>query len=371
MIIEAGEVFTGKIAHSPGWIQLDGERITAVGEGPGPATPDLSFMDDRIVPGYVDVHSHGGGGSSFSTTLDDDIDRVLATHLATGTTTMIASLVTASPQVLRAQIETLATHVRSGDIAGIHLEGPWLSPIYKGAHDPALLCAPAIPLLDELVSAGQGAIKMVTIAPELDGGIEAIRFLTERGIVVALGHTDCSYDQARDALSAGATGATHLFNAMAPLRHRQPGPVLALLRDQDARIEIIFDGVHLHPDLAASVLQQVGDRGVLVTDAMAATGQPDGRYLLGELEVNVDQGIARLAGTDTIAGSTLRLESAVKNAVEAGLSVHDAIHAATTAPAEYLNLPDVGHLKPGSLADLLVLDDELTVECVMRRGHWV
>lgn len=370
MIIEARELFTGETTYAPGWIRIEDEHVIAAGEGTAGSAPDLRFREALIAPGYVDVHCHGGGGGSFSTTDDDEIDQVLTTHLATGTTTMVASLVTASPDTLRSQIATLTRRFQAGDIAGIHLEGPWLSPDFMGAHDGTFLMSPEIGFLTELIELGQGAIKMVTIAPELDGGLAAIRFLADHDVVVAIGHTGCTYDQACTAIAAGARGATHLFNAMAPLHHRRPGPILALLRDPRVYLEIIFDDLHIHPDLAAFALDLAGRRGVLVTDAMAAAGNSDGRYLLGELEVSVEDSVARLEDSDTIAGSTLLLESAVQNAVAAGVPRQNAIRAATANAADYLKLPGVGRLEPGAWADLIVLDQQLNIQRTMRHGNW-
>ena len=190
-------------------------------------------------------------------------------------------------------------------------------------------------------------------------------------MVVAIGHTDADFDISRAAIDAGARGATHLFNAMAPLRHRDPGPVLALWADPRVHLELIMDGVHVRPELVAFVMATEPHRVVLVTDAMAAAAGADGDYVLGELPVEVRDGVARIAGTDTIAGSTLTLDRAVRNCVAAGVPLAQAVRAATSVPADYLGLADVGRLATGKRADLAVLADDLTVMRVMQRGAWV
>ena len=272
---------------------------------------------------------------------------------------------------LERQVACLATLVDSGELAGIHLEGPWLALKYKGAHPPLLLADPDPAVVARLLAAGRGAVRMVTIAPERAGAIESIRLMAANGVVAAIGHTDADYDACQQAIEAGATGATHLFNAMAPLRHREPGPVLALWEDRRVYLELIMDGVHVRPELVAFVMSTEPDRVVLVTDAMAAAGAADGDYVLGELPVEVREGVARIAGTDTIAGSTLTLDRAVRNAVAAGVPLAQAVRAATALPADYLGLTDVGRIEAGMRADLVVLDETLAATRVLHRGTWL
>lgn len=355
---------------APGWVETSDGVIVARGHG-APARAADTVLLGLVVPGFVDVHCHGGGGASFVTDDPADVDRAAAAQRAFGTTTLVASLVTGSIDDLSAQVALLATKTREGLIAGIHLEGPWLAPKYKGAHQLDLLADPAAPDVARLVAVGAGAVKMVTIAPEREGALAATRALVAAGAVVAIGHTAATYDQVRQAVDAGATGATHLFNAMPPLRHREPGPVLALWENPRVHLEIIFDGVHVNSALAAFVMRSEPDRTVLVTDAMAAAAAPDGDYILGALPVEVRDRVARIAGTDTIAGSTLTLDQAVRNAVAAGIPLLRALDAATRIPARYLGLDDVGSLAVGKRADLLVLDDDLNVMRVMHRGRWV
>jgi N-acetylglucosamine-6-phosphate deacetylase len=353
-----------------GFIEIDGERIVAAGEGTPPRPAD-EHLEGTVVPGYVDVHSHGGGGASFVTEDPDVARQALAAHRRLGVTTMVASLVTGTVPDLKRQVACLAGLVEAGELAGIHLEGPWLALKYKGAHPPRLLADPQPADVAELLDAGRGTVKMVTIAPERAGAMDSIRLMTARGVVAAVGHTDANFDISREAIAAGATGATHLFNAMAPLRHREPGPVLALWEDPRVYLELIMDGVHVRPELVAFVASTEPDRVVFVTDAMAAAASQDGDYVLGELPVEVRGGIARIAGTDTIAGSTLTLDRAVRNAVAAGVPFVRAVRSATQIPADYLSLPDVGRVAPGKQADLVVLDSGLTAARVMHRGGWI
>lgn len=353
-----------------GWLETTGDRIVAVGTGAAPRPAD-EHLTGMVVPGYVDVHSHGGGGASFVTEDPDVARQALATHLKFGVTTMVASLVTGAIPDLKRQVGCLAELVKSGELAGIHLEGPWLAAGQKGAHPLELLADPDPKVVAELLDAGDGTVCMVTIAPERTGAMESIRLMAEAGVVAAVGHTDADYETAKAAIEAGSRGATHLFNAMAPLRHRAPGPVLALWEDSRVYLELIMDGVHVRPELVAFVARTEPDRVVFVTDAMAAAGSADGDYVLGELPVQVRNGVARIAGTDTIAGSTLTLDLAVRNAVAAGVPLAQAVRAATALPADYMSLPDVGRIAVGKRADLAVLDDDLLVRRVMHRGRWV
>jgi N-acetylglucosamine-6-phosphate deacetylase len=215
-------------------------------------------------------------------------------------------------------------------------------------------------------------VRMVTLAPELDGGLEAVAQVVAGGAVAAVGHTDASYELARAAVDAGATVATHLFNGMPPVHHRRPGPGVALLEDERVVVELINDGAHLHPAVVRGVFAAAGrGRVALITDAMAGAGMADGEYVLGDRRVTVAGGIARLAGGGSLAGSTLTQDAALRNAVAAGVAVEDAVAALTSTPARVLGLGDrVGSLAAGRAADLVVLDDGLHVVSVMTRGAW-
>jgi N-acetylglucosamine-6-phosphate deacetylase len=376
MLITADTVVTGRELMRPGWIDVDRGLVRAEGAGDPPRPADLDLGAVTVVPGFVDMHVHGGGGAAFPTADPADTATAVDLHRRHGTTTMIASLVTARPAELLAQVRVIAEQVQSGVVAGIHLEGPWLAAERCGAHQLSALRDPDPAELDRILVAGGGTIRMVTLAPERSGGLAAIRRILDGGAVAAVGHTEATYAQAREAVDAGATVATHLFNAMRPVHHREPGPVLALVEDPRVTVELITDGVHLHPALYRDVSRSAGpDRVALVTDAMAAAGMADGAYRLGSLAVDVVGGVARVAGTDTIAGSTATMDQVFRYAVaHSGLPLDDALLAAvrqsSVNPARALGLPEAG-LAVGAAADLVVLDARLTVTGVLHHGSWV
>jgi N-acetylglucosamine-6-phosphate deacetylase len=371
LLLTAGRVVTPDRTLVPGWVETAGDRVVAVGEGTAPRPPDAEHPDAVLVPGFVDTHLHGGGGASFSTTSPTEARTAAAAHLRHGTTTLVASLVSQPLPVLREQLAVLADLVDEGVLAGLHLEGPWLSDRFRGAHDAGSLLSPDAASVRALLDAGRGTVRMVTLAPELDHGLDAVRRLRDDGVVAAVGHTAADHATARAAVEAGATVATHLFNAMPPVHHRDPGPVVALLEDPRVSVELVVDGVHLSPEVVAFGARTAAGGFTLVTDAMAAAGAPDGSYRLGDQSVRVEHGTATLEGTSTIAGSTLTLQAAVRTAVSFGVPLADAVRAATATPARTLGLRDVGELAPGYLADLVVLDDSLEVTRVMHRGEWL
>lgn len=374
MILTAAQVVTPARILAPGWLHLDGDRIVEVGEGVPPHSPDLDLGDVTVSPGFVDLHVHGGGGASFDAGTAEAGATVARAHLTHGTTSMAASLVTDTPERMSHAVRELALLVDDGLLAGVHLEGPWLSPQRSGAHRPGSLTHPEPAAVEALLAAGGGAVRMVTLAPELPGGVDAVRLLADAGVVPAVGHTDATYDETRAAIDAGARVGTHLFNAMRPLHHREPGTVGALL-DTAVDVELVADGVHLHPAVLRTAFAAKPGRCILVTDAMAAAGGPDGDYRLGPMEIEVRDGVARLAsatGDGAIAGSTLTMDAAVRYAVRtAELPLLDVVHAASTAPATAWGLADVGAIEAGRRADLVVLDDALEVARVMRGGAWI
>lgn len=376
MLLRADNVLTGRKSLSPGWIEIVGDSIRALGQGDAPAPVDRDLGPVTVVPGFVDTHLHGGGGANFSAADPEQTATAVATHRRRGSTSLIASLVTAGPDDLLRQVAALARDVGSGLLDGIHLEGPWLSPQRCGAHQPALMRDPESAEIASVLEAGDGTIRMITLAPERAGALAAIEQITAAGVVAAIGHTEATYAQTRAAIDAGATVATHLFNAMRPLDRREPGPVAALLEDERVTVELITDGVHLDPAIYRLVAKAAGhERISLITDAMAATGMADGRYDLGPLAVDVVGGVARVAGSDTIAGSTATMDEVLRCAVaSSGLPREEAVQAAVAQtsvnPARALGLPST-ELAAGSAADLVVLDEDLTVRAVMRRGTWM
>lgn len=376
MLITADTLLTGRELLRPGWIDVSDGVVLAVGGGPAPRAADHDLGAVTVVPGFVDTHLHGGGGANFTSATPAETATAVGVHRRHGTTAVVASLVTAGPDELLRQVTELAGDVRTGLIDGIHLEGPWLSTKRCGAHQPSLMRDPDPDEIDRVLAAGGGAVRMVTIAPERDGALAAISQLVAAGVVAAVGHTEATYEQTRAAIAAGATVGTHLFNAMRPVDRREPGPVVALLEDSRVTVELITDGVHVAPAIYRHVTRSVGpDRVSLVSDAMAATGMADGRYHLGPLAVDVVDGVASVAGTDTIAGSTATMDRLFRFAVEqSGLPRDEALKLAVRQsslnPARALGLPaDV--LVPGAKADVAVLDSDLRVVGVLYRGSWV
>ncbi|MFK0151233.1 N-acetylglucosamine-6-phosphate deacetylase [Streptomyces sp. NPDC090493] len=354
-----------------GRLVVDGTKIAA--DAPENAQV-IDLTGHWLLPGFVDLHNHGGGGASFSSGTAEQVLTGVHTHRTHGTTTLVVSTVTDDMDVLARQAGLLSELAEQGEIAGIHFEGPFISPCRKGAHSEALLRHPDPAEVRKLVDAARGHAKMVTLATELPGGIESVRLLAEHGVIAAVGHTDATYEQTLEAIDAGATVATHLYNAMPQIGHRAPGPIAALLEDERVTVELINDGTHLHPAALQLAFHHAGpDRVAFITDAMDAAGFGDGRYQLGPLEVEVTDGVARLADSGAIAGSTLTLDRALRRAVTVDkLPVEHAVAALSANPARLLGLYDrVGSLEPGKDADLLVLDADFTLKGVMRQGAWV
>ncbi|MDW5325428.1 N-acetylglucosamine-6-phosphate deacetylase [Plantactinospora sp. KLBMP9567] len=367
----SGKVVTPTGVIRQGCVELDGERISAVAEYP-------SIRDGHwVVPGFVDMHSHGGGGHTFTTGDADEARAAAAFHLSHGTTSILASLVSSPYELMRDATEAFAPLVKEGVLAGVHYEGPYLSGVRCGAQNPKFLRDPSLDELTELLALGDGTVRMVTLAPELPGALAAIELLVSRRVVAAIGHTDATYEQTGAGVLAGATVATHLFNGMPSAHHREPGPVFALLGSPNVVCELVADGVHLHHGTLAFAAGVAGpDRAALITDAMAAAGMPDGEYELGGQPVVVAGGTVRLATSDSspgaIAGSVLTMDAALRAAVAAGVPIVDACRMAATTPARAIGLGErIGALMPGWRADLVVLDDDLNVVQVMRAGEWV
>lgn len=360
---------TGTVAN--GRVIVDGDRIAGSAHE-GARNVDLS--GHWIVPGFVDIHNHGGGGASFTSGTAEDVLKGVRTHREHGTTTLVASTVTGDLDELARRAGLLAELTQAGEIAGIHFEGPFINPCRKGAHKEDLLRDPDPAEVRKLIDAAHGAARMVTLATELPGGLDSVRLLAEHGVVAAIGHTDATYEQTRAAIDAGATVATHLFNAMPPLAHREPGPIAALLEDERITVELINDGTHLHPAALELAFHHAGaHRVALITDAMDAAGFGDGTYHLGPLEVEVKHGVARLVEGGSIAGSTLTLDTAFKRSVTLDkLPVESVVQAISANPAKLIGLYDeIGSLEPGKYADLVVLDAAFDIKGVMRRGEWI
>jgi N-acetylglucosamine-6-phosphate deacetylase len=372
----AGTVVTPTGVVDDGVVEVRGDRLGYVGprEGWDGEAPEPARV---LVPGFVDIHCHGGGGHAVTSTDPAEIAAVAAHHLARGTTTMLASLVSAPTDTITAQVAAVADVVEGGSsVVGCHLEGPWLSHARRGAHDPAALAAPDADAAGAWLEAGRGTVRMVTLAPELPGADAVAELLEDAGVIAAHGHTDADAGSFAAALRARRTPVvTHLFNGMPPLHHRAPaapGAALAALARGAATVELIADGVHLADETVAMVFAvDPGGHVVLVSDAMAAAGLPDGDFELGSLAVRVTDGVARIE-SGSIAGGTAHLADLVHRCVTvAGLDPVAVVGAASTTPATLLGLTDRGALAAGLRADVVSLTDDWRVERVLRGGAWV
>jgi N-acetylglucosamine-6-phosphate deacetylase len=354
------------------WMLVDGDSIVATGSGR--LLPDAGERIDVdghwLVPGFIDVHCHGGGGYSFDDG-EEAIRLALQAHRAHGTTRSVLSLVTNPIAKMRENLSEIADLAAVDPlILGSHLEGPFLATERRGAHNAEFLREPQPFELEELINAARGTLRQITIAPELPGALEAIDVLVELGITVAIGHTEASFELAQEAFDRGARLLTHVFNAMPGIHHRNPGPVVAAFEDTRVTVELILDGLHVHPDVAAMAFNSAPGRIALVTDAMAAAGSSDGDYRLGSLNVTVVDGLAVLSGTSTIAGSTLTQDVALRIAIErARVTPTVAIEALTSTPARALGFDDrFGFLKVGYAADAVQLDHHWNVASVWANG---
>ena len=338
------------------------------------AAGDMEVLDGNgyiLTPGLIDIHNHGGAGSSYGDSAEA-IRTARRLHLEHGITRQLLSLVTAAPEVLISHVHLAAAEIRQDPtLLGIHLEGPFLARDYCGAHNPALLRDPDPDLVKQLLDAADGTLREVTMAPERAHFAESARLLRDAGVVVAVGHTAATFEQTRAAIDDGATLLTHAFNGMPGVHHRAPGPVFAFVEDSSSWLEVINDGAHVRPEVIRMLFGLAPGRVALVSDAMAATGVGDGQYRLGDLDVEVEGGIARLTEGKAIAGSTITLDVAVTRAVEdVGLTPLAAIEAATAVPAQILGLADrFGRLEPGYVADAVLFDQDWRVRRVWIDGR--
>lgn len=353
------------------WVLFEGDVISAVGAGQAPeATEKVDLAGARLVPGFIDIHGHGAGGHSYDDG-GEQLAAALTTHRAHGTTRSVVSLVANPLAALRSSLAEVAElTVADPLVLGTHLEGPYLAPGKRGAHHVDYLREPDPITVDELIAASHGTLRQITIAPELPGADDAIDRFVAAGVKVAVGHTEADYETAARAFDRGASILTHAYNAMNGIHHRAPGPIVAALSDPRVTLEIVLDGYHVHEQVVALTLDEAPGRVAFITDSMAAAGSEDGHYRLGELNVTVRDGLAVLSGTDTIAGSTLTLDAALRRAVDVvGLSWPDAVAAVTSVPARALGYGDrLGLFEPGYAADAVVLDAEGHVAGVWAAG---
>ena len=368
LVIHSARIVSAGSVTEDGWVRFERGVVAARGTGRDWTVADtvvdateVAGVGAVLTPGFIDIHGHGGAGAAFDAGAEA-IRTARAMHRSHGTTRAVVSLVTASVDELAARAGAIADLMETdGDLLGSHLEGPFLDPGHKGAHDPGLLRAPEPDDVRRLLQAGRGTVRQVTLAPELPGGLEAIRIVVAAGAAAAVGHTDADDATMRAAFDAGATILTHAFNAMRPVHHREPGPVLTAANDERVTLEAITDNFHLHPQVIKLVFDEAPGRVALITDAMAAAGSEDGDYMLGSLHVTVVDGMARV-DTGSIAGSTLTQDVALRNTVAAGVPLVDAVRALTRTPARAIGFAEgLGELDPGFLADAVLLSADLDV----------
>ncbi len=375
MILASEQIVTAD-GVGPGELVVENGRIAAV-RGRTDAAGVLDLGRRPVLPGYIDLHVHGGGGAQCNTDDPDEVLSMARFHATHGTTALLATTVAASIEELEAGLAAIAACTsRSGGAAvlGAHLEGPFISRRRPGAMDPAVFIEPDQRSLQRLLQAGDGTVRMMTIAPELPGALDMIRALVAAGVTVSLGHSDATYDETRAAVAAGARCATHTFNAMPPLHHRAPGLLGAVLDLDELTCELICDAIHVHPAALRLAFRAKGlSRATLVTDAMQAAGMPNGEYRLGGATVIVSAGRAEIAGGGSIAGSTLTMDAAVANAVRfLGISLEEAVVLACGNPARLLGLERrKGAIAPGFDADLTILGDDLRACGTLVAGEWV
>jgi N-acetylglucosamine-6-phosphate deacetylase len=385
LVVHASQVLTPHEAIPDGVVVVEDGKITAVGHRDEIEIPagadDCVATGMTVAPGFVDVHIHGAGGHDVMEGTPEALRLIAETVARFGTTSIVATTVTASPEETIRSLAAIANYIHNGqalagpraipaaEILGIHLEGPFISKLRRGVHPENQIAAPSLELFRRFLDAADGCARMLTVAPELEGGLELIAAATTAGLVAGMGHTDATYEQARAAIDLGARHAVHVFNAMRPFSHRDPGVLGAVLTDPNVTAEIIADGVHVaNPAMQVLLAAKSNGTVIAVSDGTAATGKADGRYRLGNFEVEVVGGVVRNS-EGKLAGSTLTLDRALRNLVAIGVPLIEAVRMATLYPARRLGLAGKkGTLAPGADADLVVLTPDLHIAGVLTRG---
>lgn len=349
-------------------VVVDEGKITKIQSDVEPNTGDL-VINGVALPGFIDTHCHGGNGFFFSDSKIANIESIAEFHLQKGTTTLFASLVTQESSILLEQVGRLGSNIPFLTVAGMHLEGPWLSEKFCGAHDISALRKPDKSEIEELISRSNNTIISVTIAPEIEGALEAIALLKSLGVVVALGHTDADAKITRQAIDCGASIITHFYSAMRPISHRVSSLALEALYDKDVFLEFILDGTHIIPDAIQLLLDTARHKLIAVTDAISAAGSSDGEIQLGNIAVVVKNGVAKIKNSELLAGSTLTMDRAFKFLMQnfEVSYVEAAKFFAGNAAMKY-QLPEVGTIEPGNLANIVVVNFNHDIEAVLFRG---
>ncbi len=384
MLITAPRVITagaGRQILEPGYVAVTAGRVTAVAQGRPPRAPDIALPTGALLPGFVDLQVNGYFGEEFQAAGADGWARVLTRLPQTGTTAVAPTFITAPPGRLGAALRAAAALIpalparapRAARVLGVHAEGPFIAPARRGAHREAWITDPTPAAVDEMLEAGQGVLRLVTLAPERDGALAAIARLAEAGVLVSVGHSDATARQVAQAADHGARMVTHLFNAQRPLHHREPGVVGQALTDARLTSGLITDLRHVSPEACVLAFRAAPGRICAVTDAAACAGMPPGRYLLGgePIELPPGDGEPPVRGDGTLAGSALRMDAAVANMVAAGVGLAEAVAAASRVPADLIGRPDLGRIAPGAAADLAWLGDDLRTRATWIGGELV
>ncbi|MDP4095724.1 N-acetylglucosamine-6-phosphate deacetylase [Paenibacillus sp. P96] len=374
VVTPKGIIEDGAVVIEEGFIHYAGKAV----EIPTALKKDAATCETRngyLLPGFIDIHIHGGNGADFMDASPEVLDRITSFHASQGTTAMLATTMTAPKDRIEQVLAEVNAYISSGSnyaqLAGVHLEGPFISPKWPGAQNPEHIADPRVDWVQDWNDRFPGLIKQLTLAPERDGALELVSWLKEHGITPAMGHTDASFEEVEAAVEAGLRHAVHTFNAMTPLHHRKPGAVGAVMFDPRIEAEVIADGIHVHPAAVAVLARLKQDHKlILITDAMSAAGLEDGHYTIGDLPVIVQGGVARLEDGVTLAGSTLTMIEGFRFLVhKVGLSITEASLAASLNPAMSIGIDKrTGSLEEGKQADILLLSPDLDLMSVWIKG---
>ena len=362
---------------APGYVVVDGGLVADVGQGPPPGPADIELADGILAPGFVDLQVNGFFGQELMAVRPAGWAEVVSRLPEAGTTAFLPTFITAPVEqlagALRAAAKLLPDLPRGARVLGIHQEGPFISPVRRGAHNEDWITDPTPAAVDALVTAGQGVLRLITLAPERPGALAAIGPLTAAGVLVSVGHSDATAAQVAQAADAGARMVTHLFNAQRGLHHREPGVVGQALADPPLTSGLIVDLHHVSPAACLIAFRAAPGRVVLVTDAAACAGMPPGRYLLGgePIELPPGPGEPPVRADGTMAGSALRMDTAVANLVSVGAGLADAVAAATRLPADLIGCPELGRIAPGAAGDLVWLGPDLQARATWIAGRQV
>jgi len=380
-LVHVGKAITPKGELADAWMLIRDGELEIVGPRSGMELPaganEVSAPASTAIPGFIDVHIHGAGGRDVMEGTQDALAGVTGRLAAFGTTSLLATTVTADADDTCRAVDGISRYIGRqhetsqprADVLGIHFEGPFLSKERRGVHPEEFLQLPSSEFLQRLLQAASGNARILTIAPELLGAMPCIDAARSLGMVVSIGHTDATYEQARAAVAHGAHHATHVYNAMRPFTHRDPGVIGAVLTTPEVTAELIADGIHVDEIAMKVLLQAKGADGVvLISDGLSATGMPDGKYMLGGLEVTVSGGVCRSA-EGRLAGSTLTLDRALRNVMKLGVPFANAVQMLTLNPAKLLGIEfKKGVLRTGADADIVLLNDAMEIQQVWTRG---